>query len=188
MARHIIATACPAPRSSARIRRARPYGLLLAAGLMLVSCGGGDKDTPRAAPDSVPKTYSALYTQVLGVTTAGGCAESNCHTGENANIGGPDFRDKAALYTALTTKVMSELSWNEVPINCDTFKLVNPSNPATSLLLGTIVPTTDASGKVFDRTSCTPSTSNHVEVHNAVITGDKAKGLVEWIKAGAKND
>lgn len=171
--------------------KVRVFGLAAAA-LVLAGCSGGDKDSGNIAPTSdVPSTYSALYTQVLGVTTASGCAHEDCHTGENANIGGPDFRNKTALYTALTTKIMDDLEWNEVGINCGNFKPIEPSDATKSLLVGTVVDKGDPSD-VFDKTSCVPRRNTHFNANgpNAKVTldGNKAKGLVEWIKAGAPNN
>lgn len=167
--------------------KVRVFGLAAAA-LVLAGCSGGDKDTGNIAPASdVPSTYSALYTQVLGVTTAGGCAKDDCHGSDTPTMGGPNFGDKAALYTALTTKTNSELNWDNPGVNCGSFKLVEPSDATKSLLVGTVVPTGDASA-VFEKGTCVPALPNHVEVHTSTVTGDKAKGLVEWIKAGAKNN
>lgn len=166
----------------------RPLALTALAGL-LIGCSGGDDATRSAVPAaSVPNTYSALYTEVFGNTSLSGCSAGECHSG-SGDEGGPSFRDKAALYTAMTTKTMSELSWDQPPFNCDTFKMIDASNAEASVVVGSVVPSTDPSG-VFNNATCAASSSNHSQIENGqvLLTGDKAKGLVEWIRAGALNN
>lgn len=167
---------------------ARPLALTALAGL-LVSCGDGDDATRSAVPAaSAPNTYSALYTQVFGNTTLSGCSAGECHSG-SGDEGGPSFRDKAALHTAMTTKTMSELNWDRPPFSCDTFKMINANNAEASVVVGSVVPSDDPNG-VFNNATCAASSSNHSQIEGGkvLLTGDKAKGLVEWIRAGAPNN
>lgn len=166
----------------------RPLALTALAGL-LVSCSGNDDATRSAVPAaSVPNTYSALYTEVFGNTSLTGCSTGECHSG-SGDEGGPSFRDKATLYTAMTTKTMSELSWDRPPVNCDTFKMIDANNAEASVVVGSVVPSTDPNG-VFNNATCAASASNHSQIEGGkvLLTGDKAKGLVEWIRAGALNN
>lgn len=156
---------------------------------IMVGCDGGDKDSGNiAAPGSVPNTYSALYTQIFGSTATTGCSNGECHSGSGFE-GGPNFRDKSSFYTAITTKKMTELNWREVSINCENFKLIEPNDPTKSLIVGTVVIEKDPND-VFEGNGCGPARPNHALIGNGevLLQGDKAKGLVEWIKAGAPNN
>lgn len=154
--------------------------------LILIGCGGGDDDSKTSvAEETAPNTYSALYSQVFGSTKVDGCSTGECHNGV---LGGPSFRNKAAFYTAATTQQMGNQNWDNLPVPCESLKMIEPSTPEKSVLLSTTVPNTDPSGTIYNDPNCQGSITAHANNHKVTITGAKAKGLVEWIRAGAANN
>lgn len=139
-----------------------------------LSCSGDDSSSSL----TTEATYSSLFTNVFSSQTC-----KNCHI-PGAEAGGPDFTDKAALYTSLTQK-MNTLNWDNLPVGCEDLFLVVAGEATKSILAGSVVSLTDYQ---FSNGSCTPGISNHTEVHKATLTGETAKSLIKWINEGAANN
>lgn len=137
---------------------------------VLPQCG-----TKTSAPSG---TFTAVYTNTL--STACG----SCHLpGGSAAADGVklDFSTQATAYSTL---VGTTVAANDVVGTCGGVKLVAPSSPATSYLVGTLI--TSYGGTAFETatgTSCVPYAG-----HSVNLSADEESSLTAWIQNGAQNN